>query len=476
MKKKLMAWVMAGAMLAGAAGCGNGEKSENDIVELTWIVPVSEQQDSEAVLAEANKIIEEKIGAHLEMVFIDPSSYSERMKMNMASENEYDLCFTSNWLNSYESAVDSEGLMDITDYISDNLKSIVPDFVLDQAEVDGRIYAIPNVQVMTHPCSLRIQKSLADKYNLDVASIKTIEDLEPFFEQIKQNEPDIYPFRATWGEGPWTRPVYEEVYVSSNVLIRKDGSDTKLVVDYETPEYQQAIKKLREWYEKGYIRSDITSAGSDTTGWNAGKYAADITTWKPGSEATAKAQGYDYVFIPLHDPYMTRDGALQAMTGVGINSKNPEKAVELIELMNTDKDLYNLICYGIKDKHYTLNEDNKLKSVENSTYAPGRDWVFGNQFNAYITEGMDDSVWAETEKMNADSIKSPLIGFTPDLTNIKIELSQLSAVEAEYSYQTSGAYAQEEYWEEFVNKMELAGQQKVIDELQKQVDEFLANK
>ena len=194
------------------------------------------------------------------------------------------------------------------------------------------------------------------------------------------------------------RPVYEEVCNNSNVLIRKDETG-KLVIDYETPEYQEAIKTLRDWYQKGYIRSDVASAGNDTAGWNAGKYAVDIATWKPGLEA-----------------------------------------------------------------------------IDNSGYAPGRDWVFGNQFNAYVPANADSDVWQKTEEMNENSIKSPLIGFTPDISTIRTELSQLSSVIDEYSYQTTGAHDPAEYWDDFVQKMETAGQKKVLEKLQKQVDEFLASK
>ena len=35
----------------------------------------------------------------------------------------------------------------------------------------------------------------------------------------------------------------------------------------------------------------------------------------------------------------------------------------------------------------------KLKKIENSGYDPATDWQFGNQFNAYISEGMDETVW-----------------------------------------------------------------------------------
>ena len=43
----------------------------------------------------------EKLGVTLNIQFIPTSAYAERMKMTMASGKEYDLCFTSNWLNYY---------------------------------------------------------------------------------------------------------------------------------------------------------------------------------------------------------------------------------------------------------------------------------------------------------------------------------------------------------------------------------------
>lgn len=110
------------------------------------------------------------------------------------------------------------------------------------------------------------------------------------------------------------------------------------------------------------------------------------------------------------------------------------------------------------------------------THEANYDWCFGNQFNAYIRQGAPDDVWEQTKKMNDEAPKSPLLGFVPDLKPIMNELLQISSVNDEYAIYKVGADDPKNYWDEYMNKLELAGQQTVLDELQRQVDEFFANK
>lgn len=482
--KKLVAMCLAGTIaVSGLCGCSktkeNGEDAGNK--KLTWFIPVEEQVDSKIVIEEANKIIKPAIGATLDMKFIDKGAYAERMKMNMASGNDYDLCFTSNWLNVFVTAVDNGSLYDITDMVSDKLKATMPDYAWNAAKMGGKLYAVPNQQIMTNPLAVQAQKSLLDKYNFDLSTVKTIEDIEPFLEIIKENEPSYIPYRTRWGMEPWMCAKYATTggVNSINIVIPKDGDGKKFLLKTETKEYKRAITKLREWYKKGYIRSDVASAGDDTAEYNAGKYAVGISGWGPGTEAIEKAKGIEWEYALLHEPFMQMSGPRAAMTAVGADSKNPELAVKLIELVNTDKNLYNMLCYGIKDKHYNLDADGKLVEIKNSNYQPRTDWAFGNQFNALIHEGVEDNVWEETKKMNDEAVVSPIFGFEENVSAYKSEISQIQSVVTEYNeginYQMSDA-EQEAYYAEYLKKLDIAGQQKVLNELQKQLDEFWKNK
>ena len=67
--------------------------------------------------------------------------------------------------------------------------------------------------------------------------------------------------------------------------------------------------------------------------------------------------GYISVDAPAGIAHLTTGGITATMQAINRNSKNPERAMMLLELLNTDKDLYNLLNFGIKDKHYKIDAD-----------------------------------------------------------------------------------------------------------------------
>ncbi len=482
MKKRILSLVLGLAMLLSllvvTTGCSNDGGNSGEVT-LKWYVPGDKQADMASVMEEVNKITMEKIGAKVDLEFIDTGAYAEKMRMFMASGEEFDLAFTG-YINEYYKAASEGGLMDITDIIKNDvpgLLEVIPETLIKSATINGKIYGIPNEQVMSNPRAIATYKDLEEKYNFKVSDVKHIEDLEPIFEKIKQNESNMYAIQPKIEY--WTRPVWENVEDSSNVVIRKDGSTYKVELLQNTPEYRRAIQKTREYYQKGWIRPDAASIGSDSTEVNNGRYAFFSATYKPGGEdsLTKSQAGNRAVAVQmLTGPYIERHSPLLAMTSVGANSKHPVEAVKLIELINTDKDFYNLICYGIEGKHYTLTEEGKAKVIKDAGYAPNADWKFGNQFNAYVADGVDSQVWADTKKMNDEAAVSPISGFFPDKTKIQSELSQIANINSEFKVLVSGAVDPDEYLEKYLKKLEEAGQQKVLEEFQRQVDEFVAKK
>ena len=475
--KRIIACVMCIAMIVSLASCKkNNNASNGETVTLTWLVPGDKQPDLASVLDEANKIVEENIGAKIDLQFIDAGAFTEKMTMNMASGLDFDLCFTG-WVNPYVQAVQKGGLMDITDMIDNypDLKAAIPEYAWDVAKIDGRIYAVPNLQIMAVATSLVIFKDIADKYDFDFSKVKTIDDIEPYLEMVKNGEPGIFPYRTNYGITPWYADKYEEL--TSNLVILKDGSSSKVSLLRDTEEFKHAVETLHDWYNKGYIRPDVLSASDDNTDYMAGKYAVSHTMLKPGVEAELKAQtGRDVIVVPLADPYLTKDKGTATMIGIGQNSKNPEKALEFIQLINTNDELYNLISFGIEGKHYTKNEEGKVVFIDNSGYAPKAAWKFGNQFKALITDGQDDDVWEKTEAVNNEAVKSPLLGFVFDNTNVKSEISQIETVLSEYGVLNSGAKDPSGLLDGYNSKLDTAGQRKIAEEMQKQIDAYWETK
>jgi len=477
--KRMICSLLVMIMAVLVVGCNGGNKQEeNGVITLKWFVPGGAQDDHQTVLDEVNKIVEPAIGARLDLQFIDLGSFSERMKMNMASQTEFDIMWVG-YANSYESAIENGGIIGISEMLdkeTPDLKSAVPEYFWNAAKYDGDIYAVPCVQIAAQNYAFCIKKDLVEKYNIDVAAIKTVDDIEPVLELIKQNEPGLFPLQPKYGPTLWC---FEDYQIFDPYMgVKKDDPTGKVVNLFDTPEFQKGIRKMREWYEKGYIRSDVASATDDGLDLNQGKYGVNIQVMKPGLEATFKnSKGYEIVCAEFTTPFFDGSGALQTMNAISATSKHPEKALQMLELINTNKEVHNLLSFGIKDKHYKINENGKAEYVENSGWQPKADWKFGNQFNSMILEGQDDDVWEQTMAINENAVKSKLLGFTFITTNVTRELSNISAVQDEYNAGMQKGYNDPaNYLEEYKAKRAAAGIDKLVAELQKQIDEFLASK
>lgn len=74
-------------------------------------------------------------------------------------------------------------------------------------------------------------------------------------------------------------------------------------------------------------------------GWDK-RYVHAFTngTWKPGQNAyIIKQYGCGEKYAKLFDPYISRKSAFLTMISVGANSKHPKEVVELIKLLNTER-------------------------------------------------------------------------------------------------------------------------------------------
>ena len=477
--KKVLALILALALTVVCfAGCDKKQTGSNgDVPTLIWYVPGDSQPDTPMVMEAANKIIEKEIGAKIDLKFISAGDFDEKMRLKMASGDDFDLCFTG-YTNNFRKAAQMGGLEPL-----DELLKSTPDLVAsmdqsfwDAATYEGVIYGVPNQQIIGVYYAPVSPKRPAEKYKLDVDSIKEYKDLEPFMEAVKNGEDGVFPWRnknAYFTVGA----KYEEFTLG--IGFDRSQKKPKVVFIDEEQAFIDGMNLRNEWYNKGYIRQDVLSNTDDTTDYYAGKYAMNITTYKPGVEVNEAANIGEPVVVckNIDMPYIKQSAVTSTLIGIGRNCKNKEKAIKFIELINTNKELYNLICFGIEGVHYDMTEDGFVKAKSDSKYKPEADWKFGNQFNALVREGAAADVWEQTKAQNDAAEVSPLLGFNVDRTNIESELSSLSTVRSQYGKAYfCGAKKVDKDYDAYIKRMYDAGLQTVIDEIQRQVDEFLASK
>lgn len=467
--------MLCGMLFAGMVGCGSEKEVVESVPTLTWYVPGDKQNDQAAVMEEVNKITVPAIGAKLDIQFIELGSFQQKMNMVMASGEAFDLCFTG-YVNTYSTAAENGGLLELDDMLDETpkLKESIPDDVWESARYNGKIYAVPNQQIMATVYAYELDKELVDKYNFDANSVTKPEDLEPFLEAVKNGEPEKFAYRTNYGAEMWLHNKYE-LY---SKLIGIDKETGEIVSVYETPEFKEGSRTLNKWYNNGYIRKDVVSVTNDSSDYNARRYAVSSKTWKPGlEESFFSSYGYEVVYAKITAPYKTLDFATPTMIGIGRKSKYPEKALKLIELVNTDKELYNLICYGIEGKHYNLDENGQAEYIDNSGYAPKADWKFGNQFNAYILKGQDSDVWEQTIKLNEEAKVTPLNGFSIDKTEfLKIYNEVDTANRQCKELMTCSPDDFDAFYQENIEMLKNAGLDKLVDNFKQQVEEWKNNR
>lgn len=483
-------------MLTGCAGKGNTaettagttgasssaaatEKNETEkFVELDWYFWGDPKPDDEKVLAEANKIIKDKINAKLNIIMIPYGNYNDKIKVMAAAGDAYDMCFTSSWLNPYKDNVLKGAYMELDELLdkyAPKLKALVPAPFWDAARVDGKIYGVINYQISTMTRGIALKKDLVDKYNFDVSTIKELKDVEPFLKQIKENEKGIYPIMSMnglWSDYQFTKGLLGGIDI-------KDPS-CKVLSVASTPEYKEVIELARKWYLAGYIRSDALSIKDEEPEMKAGKYAVILhQNLKPGVEAELKAKlGYDCVTAQISEPLLEEGSVLATMNAISITSKNPERAMMLFELLNTDKELYNMLSFGLEGTHYKKVADNRIELAENANAAFGYpNWAIGTVLNSYLLPGQQDDVWQKTHEMNMSAKPSPLMGFSFNAEPVAAQSASLESVTKEFAQALeTGSVDPAEVLPKYIEKLKSAGEDEIIAEKQKQIDAWKASK
>lgn len=452
-------------------------------VKLTWYYPSSDLLGEEAlVYEEINKILKKKINATVDFKPTGWGEYEDKMKVMMASSEEFDMSFTSNWFNNFQLAASKGNFVPLDELLEEyapKLLASMSDNIWKAARINGKIYAIPNQQIFARGSNMLMPKYFADKYNLDYNAFQRegfkLEDLEPYLESFKNGEPDNYPIKIDWSDLAGYYGI--ELLGGDGVpgAIYLDDTSLKVFNQFESDQFTQHLTLINSWATKGYFKSKELLSKKDQLDqakvigvWFGG-------TWKPGGEAEASlGWGAEMVERPISNSILNNSGILATLTSISRTSKNPERAMMLLELMNNDEELFNLLTWGIEGKHYT--KDGKyIKKMDGSKYVGVPAWLLATTFRSYLLDGQPEDVWEETKKVNEDAQPSPALGFTFDPTPVKTEVANCNAVVKEYvEGLTYNILSMDEDYPVFIAKLKTAGADKVIEEMQRQIDEFKA--
>lgn len=473
---RITAVLTAGIFLL--SGCGINKRNKSEPVTLTWYIPaVISGNEKTEIFNQVNEILKERYNLKLNMVGIDSNNFTQKMKITNAGKETYDLAFTSNWCNNYLTNVSNGVFYEITEK---DLKEYAPNTYASMSEeiwsavkTNSKIYAVPNWQSQIRATGIFIPDEFLKATGTDIDDIDGLEQVTEYLRKITAINPNCNKIGSMWSHLMTYNnfiDAYEELLPGA-IDFTKDGKPI-LFNQYETQEFEDYINLRRSWVAEG-LSSGEYRPDPQAANYDIKEEPLAIHQYSPmGASVRSETYGYTYRSKQLSNSLMSPLGVTAAMTGISATSRHPTEALRLIEIINTDSEIMNLIAYGIEDINYEKISDNQIKVKASSNYKGPPLFAIGSMANAYLLENQPENLIEETKKFDDGAISSPLMGFNADLSSINVEVENCRAVIDEYLRMLEYGFADEAKLMEFRERLKLAGADKIILEIQGQIDKW----
>lgn len=494
----LVLGVVISMMATGFTGCtkktvekpvnGTNEKVDTSKAVNLKMYLIGDAAKNEAEgLAKINEKMKAKINATLEISNIPFSAYKQKIPVLLASGEPFDMIYSSNWVFFTTEAPKGAymGLNELLPKYAPTVKKEIPEEAWKQATVNGEISMIPAISANFNVHGVVVRDDLRKKYNLPV--VNSMETWGTYMEAIKKNEPNITPYASNGGNMMnflvQQKMDWSQTMVAGEVVYDITKGD-KVFAYTSTPEYEALVKQQRDWYNKGYwSKSVLSNKTQPADTFKAGTSASYIVN-------TAISGIQEYV-VEKKLPYelawnrfdegtaVERSPFIGNGTAINRKSANPERALMFFEMLHTDKGFADLVLSGVKGKNYDLTAEGKIKVPEgvNPTDAPWDNTMMGlsvAKFNR-VNANRWDLIIKEEAKYDKSAISAKLAGFVPNLETLSGEIAAVTNVNTTYKNPLDwGVVDPVTALPELRKKLQEAGIDKIITELNKQITEYNA--
>ncbi len=482
---------------ADSSGGGEGETFAEDMADINIMYihtgGVTKYDDVEAAL---NELTEVKINVHVNMEVIGISDYIQQLNLKISSKEKLDALVTiPAGTARFVSMTSQNQLMPIDDLLAEYGQGIletVPEIYLKAGKVDGIQYAVPCYADKVDTFYWFVRQDLVDKYNIDIESMDSLEDIEEALAILAENEPSMSALvpsmeanmltkSTMFVTGDFSDTIPYDPILDQQVIIQFEEDPDTIVNYYDTDGFREVCEIMHRWYEAGYIYKDsATNMDAGESLIKNGK-GASYFSGSDGQFASINSScGYEMAAVPIFTVPTCTSSFTNWTWAIPVTATEPEAAMKFINLLFTDEDVINLMNFGIEGVHWEEKPDGTIGFPEgvdssNSGYYLNATWIFGNQFLSRVWEGNDpDSRQIALEKQE-NALYSPAIGFTVDTSLFENELTSINNIIEEYrNGLISGVLDPETELPAFLEKLENGGMPEILQSCQQQYDEWKA--
>lgn len=433
--------VMGMALAAGASGlaaCTSSDgNSDGSPTKITMLVLGDKPTNGrlEKMLEKLNALLTEKANATLDLFYVEWADWQTQYNVQLLSgDSSIDLITTAtDWLFAYENA-QKGAFLGLDEEI---LKANAPKTWEGVAgrgnwEVcmlpDGMIYFIPEdnfTQWTNHGFFYR--GDWATSAGIPDGTITQFEQFTQYFSWVKQNQKKAYPWDVAGAntsaldgylQGHTDGQTIQQVSAGNYYPFQTTAAAPYTVGSWymDSPQFIEAATLAKEWNEIGVWREDALNYDGDTReALYAGLSGVDqhhSQTYIGGIwyNLSNRQEGSDpkMFWFGQETKNIFRDIKTHGAMAVSANSRNPEKALQVYELIRQDEECYKLLNFGIEGSDYVL-KDGKLDYPEG--YDPSTDGLGANFWGGRMDEFEPPRL---TEHPDKEAIHSQLEGLSKD--------------------------------------------------------------
>ncbi|MDD2994508.1 MAG: ABC transporter substrate-binding protein [Pygmaiobacter sp.] len=497
MKKKLsannhkascIALLCAGSMLL--AGCGSTASSATaasastpdsaaasttatgeEPVTLRWVTTgTGMPKNYDAWAKEVNTYLAENYGVMVEMEVIPYGDWDSRRSVLVNTNSEFDIMFTN--YRTFVNDVNIGAFASLSDLLETNapdLMKLIPESYWDACRVNDEVYAVPTYKDSSATQFIIWDEDLLKEMDLDVSEVDTFEEMTPVLEKITEykGEPAFPMFK---NKNMFMGENFESVVMG--LPISYDSKTKKVVYNLETETTLNELGIARDWYNKGIINADAATRPEDP-GYKAaqvgqGWSGAAKTSWGP-------SMGVNAVAYQMGTTVVNNDTVRGSLNCVSASCQHPDKALVLLNAINTDTYLRDSFFYGLKGDDWDYTSDNRVH--RNSTDWSMAGYTQATFFTVTPTDDVDFNQWDEVRTLNDNAVPSDLLGFNLDTSEIEDEIANCSEIWLRWRPElVTGTLDPVEGAKGAMEELRAAGSDKILETAQTQIDAFFAKK
>ncbi|MCL1863743.1 MAG: ABC transporter substrate-binding protein [Defluviitaleaceae bacterium] len=247
--------------------------------------------------------------------------------------------------------------------------------------------------------------------------------------------------------------------------------------------YVRVLERLHHFWNMGFIdpRLAISEQASSVLveQRNSGEYLFSSIVYAYGhTGAASNERGIDARFPRISQAFVSTTSAAGSGFAVSVYSQNQSESVQFMNAWYTDSKLATILTYGVEGTHFTRNADGTITRAEDATavYNPWR-FGMGNIFILPPTDVDGVGYFERFQAYNAEGVGTALVGFVFDSSPVSTQLAAITGVRDQFhGTLTVGAVDPAVTIPQYLAQLRASGVDDVAEELNRQIQVFLANR